>query len=92
MASFKKSLEGLKNTTQSATKGVTDSAGTNVQAAQDAMQQVAESSKETTSAAAEEASRQTQSAIGTAAEKKDFISVELLIILYSKVCSKMLVL
>ncbi|KAK2890935.1 hypothetical protein Q8A67_013578 [Cirrhinus molitorella] len=66
MASFKKSLEGLKNTTQSATKGVTDST---VQAAQDAVQQVAESSKETTSAAAEEASRQTQSAIGTAAEK-----------------------
>lgn len=28
MASFKKSMEGLKNTTQSATKGVTDSAGT----------------------------------------------------------------
>uniref|UniRef100_A0A8C1W9E9 Si:ch211-59p23.1 n=1 Tax=Cyprinus carpio TaxID=7962 RepID=A0A8C1W9E9_CYPCA len=40
-----------------------------VQATQDAVHQVAESSKETTSAAAEEASRQTQSAIGTAADK-----------------------
>ncbi|KAG9281365.1 hypothetical protein AMEX_G4166 [Astyanax mexicanus] len=40
-----------------------------VQAAQDAVHQVAESSKETTTMAAEEASRQTQSALDTAADK-----------------------
>ncbi|KAM4621882.1 adipogenesis regulatory factor [Polymixia lowei] len=66
MASFKKSYEGLKGTTHSAAKGVTE---TTVQAAQDAVQQVAESSKETTTTAAQEASRQTQAAIGKVADK-----------------------
>ncbi|KAM4555653.1 adipogenesis regulatory factor [Odontesthes bonariensis] len=66
MASFKKSFEGLKGTSHSAAKGVTDTA---VQAAQDAVQQVADSSKETVSTAAQEASRQTHAVIGKAADK-----------------------
>uniref|UniRef100_A0AAQ5YI83 Uncharacterized protein n=2 Tax=Amphiprion TaxID=80969 RepID=A0AAQ5YI83_AMPOC len=66
MASFKKSVEGLKGTSHAAAKGVTDTA---VQAAQDAVQQVADSSKETANIAAQEASRQTQAVIGKAADK-----------------------
>ncbi|XP_072368301.1 adipogenesis regulatory factor isoform X1 [Scyliorhinus torazame] len=74
MASMKKSLEELKNTTQTAAKGM---AGTTVklfphllvQAAQEAVQQVAESSKETTRTATEEASKQTQTAINSVASK-----------------------
>ncbi|XP_076747741.1 adipogenesis regulatory factor isoform X1 [Maylandia zebra] len=73
MASFKKSFEGLKSTSHSAAKGVTDTAGTDrwlqVQAAEEAVQQVADSSKETVNKAAEETSRQTQAAIGKAAGK-----------------------
>uniref|UniRef100_A0A3Q2CYU9 Uncharacterized protein n=1 Tax=Cyprinodon variegatus TaxID=28743 RepID=A0A3Q2CYU9_CYPVA len=74
MASFKKSFESLKAGSHSAAKGVTDTA---VQAAQEAVQQVADSSKETVSTAAQEAGRQTQTAIGKAANKatdtiKDF--------------------
>ncbi|KAG8004168.1 hypothetical protein GBF38_008394 [Nibea albiflora] len=66
MASFKKSFEGLKGTSQSAVKGVTD---TTVKAAQEAVQQVADSSKETANTAAQEAGRQTQAAIGQVASK-----------------------
>uniref|UniRef100_A0A669EZH4 Si:ch211-59p23.1 n=2 Tax=Oreochromis TaxID=8139 RepID=A0A669EZH4_ORENI len=66
MASFKKSFEGLKSTSHSAAKGVTDTA---VQAAEEAVQQVADSSKETVNTAAEETSRQTQAVIGKAVGK-----------------------
>ncbi|XP_074504315.1 adipogenesis regulatory factor [Sebastes fasciatus] len=66
MASFKKSFESLKGTSHSAAKGVTDTA---VQAAQGAVQQVADSSKETANTAAQEAGRHTQAAIGKAADK-----------------------
>ncbi|KAM3867065.1 adipogenesis regulatory factor [Diretmus argenteus] len=66
MASFKKSFESLKGSGHSAAKGVTE---TTVQAAQEAVQQVAESSKETTNLAAQEVSRQTQAAIGKTADK-----------------------
>ncbi|XP_072289804.1 adipogenesis regulatory factor [Eucyclogobius newberryi] len=66
MASFKKSFEGLKGTSHSAAKGVTDNT---VQAAQEAVQQVADSSKETVNAAAQEVTRQTQATIGKAADK-----------------------
>ncbi|XP_068507695.1 adipogenesis regulatory factor [Syngnathus scovelli] len=66
MASLKKSFEGLKGSSHSAVKGVTETA---VQAAQEAVQQVADSSKETANAVAQEASKQSQAAIGKAANK-----------------------
>uniref|UniRef100_A0A672G892 Uncharacterized protein n=1 Tax=Salarias fasciatus TaxID=181472 RepID=A0A672G892_SALFA len=56
MASFKKSFESLKGSSHSAAKGVTDSAG---------MGQAVP----VNDLAAQEASRQTQAAIGKAADK-----------------------
>ncbi|XP_076018851.1 adipogenesis regulatory factor [Genypterus blacodes] len=66
MASFKKSFEGLKDSSHSAAKGVT---GTQVSQTQEAVQQVAESLKETADTATQEASKKTHAAIEKAADK-----------------------
>ncbi|XP_019390873.1 PREDICTED: uncharacterized protein LOC109310238 [Crocodylus porosus] len=65
-STMKKSFDSLRGQTQAAAKGVTDSA---VLAAREVLQQTADTSKEGTRTAAEEATKQTQSTISTAASK-----------------------
>ncbi|XP_078267224.1 adipogenesis regulatory factor isoform X1 [Rhinoraja longicauda] len=74
MAAMKKTFEELKSTTQTAAKGMADTTvkllpHILVLAAQEAVQQVADSSKDTTKTATEEASKQTQTAINSVASK-----------------------